>query len=202
MTSTKFAVCGALLAAMGCSHPRSEQPITVETARAPIAPATWTARCDGPVVIPAGTRITARLDESLRFSSSYPGQRFTAAVVTPVRAGRRCEAIPRGALIEGSIAAVSLGATPTLRLAFDRVDTVFGARPVMASLERSQQIDGALALAPARAERGSYDAVVQAAPERAIGGGPRDATQPLANEPELPVGSDLHLVLDRAVYLE
>lgn len=77
------------------------------------------------VVIPAGTELRIRLDQSVSTTRNHPGDRFTGSLVESVRYGTRI-ALPKGIPIAGTIqqSAPSTQATShaVLSIAVDRVE--------------------------------------------------------------------------------
>lgn len=106
---------GALVAAAGCAT-----GTRVESA-GEVAPAT---PFNG-AVLPTGTTMRVRLNESVGTVSSRVGDEFTATVVDPVRAQNGVDAVPLGSMIFGRVTglhhAVVPGEQSVIRLAFDSI---------------------------------------------------------------------------------
>jgi hypothetical protein len=56
--------------------------------------------------VPAGTRVHARLDQTLSTQSAEPGDRFTMTLETPVHNANHQVLVPRGTRLEGTVTAV------------------------------------------------------------------------------------------------
>ena len=106
---------GALAAVAGCA--RNAQ---VESSGevAPAVPANSS-------VVPAGTSMNARLNQSLGTSSSKEGDQFTATLTNAVMAQNGSTAIPVGATLFGHVTGLHAANLPTdqavIRLAFDSI---------------------------------------------------------------------------------
>jgi cytoskeletal protein RodZ len=61
------------------------------------------------VSVPAGTQLAIRIDHSLSSKSSHAGEPFTGEVVQPVTASDGSAVIPKGARVEGEVAAAHRG---------------------------------------------------------------------------------------------
>jgi BON domain len=57
-----------------------------------------------PIVVPAGTTVTVRVEQALSSKTSKPGQTFLATVAQPVSVGGR-SAIPSGSTVSGTVVA-------------------------------------------------------------------------------------------------
>jgi hypothetical protein len=122
--------------------PRGAQPGGTQASPQPNQPAPPPA----PVVIPAGTRISVRLDEPLGSKISVPGQAFRATVADDVIVNG-LDLIPRGAHAEGTvIEAKALGhfkGGALLELRLGRIRTDSGSYPVATStMERTERGKG------------------------------------------------------------
>jgi len=83
------------------------------------------------VYAPAGERVTIRLDRQLDTGTSSAGESFVAHLVDPLRAADGRVLATPGASLEGHIESIDLGAAAArMRLAFDRIETVRGVRPL------------------------------------------------------------------------
>lgn len=75
--------------------------------------------------VPAGTAMTARLNQSLGTSVSKEGDQFTATLTNPVVAQNGATAIPAGAIAFGHVTGLHAATLPTdqavIRLAFDSI---------------------------------------------------------------------------------
>jgi len=76
-------------------------------------------------VLPAGTSMTARLNQALGTSASKEGDQFTATVTDAVVAQNGATAVPSGAMIYGHVTGLHTATLPTdqavIRLAFDSI---------------------------------------------------------------------------------
>ena len=76
-------------------------------------------------MLPAGTTMTARLDQSLGTSASKEGDQFTATVTNAVVAQNGATAVPNGAMLYGHVTGLHAATLPTdqavIRLAFDSI---------------------------------------------------------------------------------
>lgn len=125
-----------LLALMtfGCTERRASTPppagpVVVQTAE--------------PGVIPPGTNLVMRTNETIRTDQAIPGRTFSATVAEPVQNARGSVLIPRGAPAELIVAQVDTGGIatePTLQLALHSV-TVGGKRYPVASAGTEVQTD-------------------------------------------------------------
>jgi hypothetical protein len=108
-------VAGALGALAGCA--RNAQ---VESS-GEVAAATPANRS----VLPAGTTMTTRLNQSLGTSASKEGDQFTATVTNAVVAQNGTTAVPSGAMLYGHVTGLHAATLPTeqavIRLAFDSI---------------------------------------------------------------------------------
>jgi hypothetical protein len=81
-------------------------------------------------MLPAGTSMTARLNQSLGTSASKEGDQFTATVTNAVVAQNGATAVPSGAMLYGHVTGLHSATLPTdqavIRLAFDSIS--FGGR--------------------------------------------------------------------------
>jgi hypothetical protein len=88
--------------------------------------------------VPAGTSMTARLDQSISTASSRSGDSFSATVLNPVFALDGSIAVPAGSLWHGHITGIHSSSTPgeqsLIRLAFDDVQMHGNTYPVTASI--------------------------------------------------------------------
>jgi len=96
----------------------------------PHEPTVWTVPCS----VGAGTRFTARTDNTLGTESSQPGQPFTSRVVTPVMSSCGRDYISAGAVLRGRVALAQQGAPPVLVLTLTDADTAVGSRPISATV--------------------------------------------------------------------
>jgi hypothetical protein len=89
-------------------------------------------------VLPAGTSITARLNQSLGTSASKEGDQFTATVTDAVVAQNGATAVPSGAMLFGHVTGLHTANLPTdqavIRLAFDSIGVNGRAFPFDASI--------------------------------------------------------------------
>jgi len=96
------------------------------------APAPAPAPTPAPVarIVPSGTAIAVRVDQTLSTDANNVGDSFTATVADPVIAGDGRVLIPAGATVRGRVTAVSasghVGETAVIKLAFEAVS--FGGR--------------------------------------------------------------------------
>jgi hypothetical protein len=88
--------------------------------------------------LPAGTSMTARLDQSIGTASSHTGDTFSATVVNPVYAQDGSVVIPAGTILHGHITGVHNASIPgeqsVIRLAFDDLQMHGRTFPVTASI--------------------------------------------------------------------
>ena len=89
-------------------------------------------------VLPAGTSMTARLNQSLGTSASKEGDLFTATVTNAVMAQNGATAVPSGAMLYGHVTGLHAATLPTdqavIRLAFDSIGFNGRTYPVDASI--------------------------------------------------------------------
>jgi len=76
-------------------------------------------------VLPIGTTMRTRLNESIGTRSSHEGDEFTATVMESVRASNGVDAVPVGSMLFGRVTGLHHSAVPgeqaVIRLAFDSV---------------------------------------------------------------------------------
>src|SRR5262245_66225107 len=76
-------------------------------------------------VLPAGTTMRVRLNESVGTRSSHEGDQFTATVTEAVRASNGVDAVPVGSMLFGRVTGLHSGNVPgergVIRLAFSRL---------------------------------------------------------------------------------
>jgi hypothetical protein len=76
-------------------------------------------------VLPAGTSMNVKLNESVGTVSSHEGDQFTASVVDNVRAENGANAVPAGSVLFGRVTglhqSVAPGERAVIRLAFDSI---------------------------------------------------------------------------------
>jgi hypothetical protein len=88
--------------------------------------------------LPAGTSMSARLNQSISTTSSRSGDTFNATVVNPVYAQDGTVAVPAGTILHGHITGVHNTTTPgaqrLIRLAFDDIQMRGRTIPVTASI--------------------------------------------------------------------
>jgi hypothetical protein len=106
---------GSLAALGGCAR-NAQVESTGE-----VAPATPADRS----VLPAGTAMTARLNQSLGTAASKEGDQFTATLTNAVVAQNGTTAVPSGAMLFGHVTGLHSATLPTdqavIRLAFDSI---------------------------------------------------------------------------------
>jgi len=114
MSAKLVAAALALLGAVACRMARVETGPGGQPAPLPTAGA-----------IPAGTRMTVELDQTLSTERSRVGDRFTARVTTPLVAADGQVVVPRGAVVSGTITGLDdsdhLGDIAAIRIHFDRL---------------------------------------------------------------------------------
>lgn len=82
-----------------------QAPNTAPSSNAPVAPAAANANAQPapqPLIIPAGTSITVRLQQSLSSASASPGERFEAVIDRPVIVDERI-VLPVGTMVMGHV---------------------------------------------------------------------------------------------------
>jgi hypothetical protein len=122
-----------LIAAVGCGKKPEETSgatgttgtaATDSTNASAKAPALMERLTSKPVILPEGTVLTVRLNETVSSKNNNSGDRFTATVEEPVEAGGKV-VIPKGASVTGTVTeAKALGkikGAATLRLVLDSV---------------------------------------------------------------------------------
>jgi hypothetical protein len=122
-----------LIAAAGCGKKPEETSgatgttgtaATDSTNASAKAPALMERLTSKPVILPEGTVLTVRLNETVSSKNNNSGDRFTATVEEPVEAGGKV-VIPKGASVTGTVTeAKALGkikGAATLRLVLDSV---------------------------------------------------------------------------------
>lgn len=114
MTRQLMFTCAALAAAACASNTRVESAGEV----APATPATA-------AVLPAGTTMNVRLNETVGTVSSHEGDHFTATVSTDVVAQNGAVAVPSGSMLYGRVTGLHASTIPgqqsVIRLAFDSI---------------------------------------------------------------------------------
>jgi hypothetical protein len=105
------------------AKPAVAKPATTTTAAAP-APAK-TAAPPKPIIVPAGTMLSAELITPLSTKTARKGDRFQAKLGAPVIVDGQT-AVPAGALVEGYVVekvsgSKEIGAIPSLTLTFDKL---------------------------------------------------------------------------------
>jgi hypothetical protein len=152
---------GALAALAGCARNAQVESSGEVTAATPANRS----------VLPAGTAMTARLNQSLGTSGSKEGDQFTATVTNAVVAQNGATAVPAGAMLFGHVTGLHSATLPTdqalIRLAFDSI-SVNG---------RTVPFDGSITNVAVRNESGNpstsstvRDAAVGAAAGAVLGG--------------------------------
>lgn len=88
--------------------------------------------------LPAGTEMTAKLDQTLATASSHSGDTFSATVVNPVYAQDGMVAVPAGSVLHGRITGIHNATTPgqnsLIRLAFEDIQMRGKTYPLTASV--------------------------------------------------------------------
>jgi hypothetical protein len=88
--------------------------------------------------LPAGTSMSARLDQSIGTASSHDGDTFSATVVNPVYAQDGSVAVPAGSILHGHVTGVHGAKIPgeqsVIRLAFDDLQMHGRTYPLTASI--------------------------------------------------------------------
>lgn len=168
-----------------------------------------------PVVVPAGTTLTLRLEDTLSSHETPVGASFTGQVVQEVSVDGRL-AVPAGSIVRGHVteahAAEKIGGRARLSLAFDELETPEGeAVPISARLAQKGKsevgkdaaiiggstIGGAiLGEAIDEGEGGIVGAVVGGI------GGTIGALKTKGKPVVLPTGTMLHIALESSVTLE
>ncbi|HSQ31528.1 MAG TPA: hypothetical protein VLN49_16845 [Gemmatimonadaceae bacterium] len=99
-----------------------------------VAPATPSSRS----FLPAGTSMTAQLNQSLGTTSSHEGDHFTATLVDPVVATNGATAVPAGAVVHGHVSGLHSATLPgeqsVIRLDFDSLSFSGNTYPFDASI--------------------------------------------------------------------
>ena len=89
-------------------------------------------------VVPAGTSMSARLNQSLGTSASKEGDHFTGTLTNAVMAQNGATAIPVGAMVYGHVTGLHAATLPTdqavIRLAFDSISFFGRSFPFDASI--------------------------------------------------------------------
>jgi hypothetical protein len=125
--STVFVIAGAALS-VACA---TGTQVTAGGEVAPVRPinADW---------LPAGTSMSARIDQSIGTSSSHNGDTFSATVLNPVYAQDGSVAVPAGSLLHGHITGVHHATVPgeqsVIRLTFDDLQMHGRTYPLTASI--------------------------------------------------------------------
>ena len=154
-------IAGALTLAAGAGCARNAQ---VESS-GEVAPATPANRS----VLPAGTSMTARLNQSLGTSASKEGDQFTATVTNAVMAQNGATAVPSGAMLYGHVTGLHSATLPAdqavIRLAFDSIGFNGRTYPVDASVIDPSRItsrlnSGRLNLEPSRFSASRREAMI------------------------------------------
>ncbi len=158
---------------------------------------------------PAGTRLQARLGETLDTLVTEIGQPFTAKVEGEVLDRRGRVLVPAGALVRGKVVSVGSPAAPRIGLTVETIETTAGTAPLYAAL-REEGRRTYLGPEPARPETDSlcrragtesdpfcdsyvYMIYSDTAPPHGFGRPP--ATDDRPREVRLPQGARLVLVL-------
>ncbi|MBI2393662.1 MAG: hypothetical protein HYV09_29055 [Deltaproteobacteria bacterium] len=172
----------AVAAALGCAKDR-----TMRVQDRPLAAALASER----PTVPAGTDFTVALNDGLATSLHTPESVFTAIVTRPIMTPRGEVLVPKGAILRGRVVAVEHAPTPTLRLAFDSIDTTHGLAPISAQITEDQA-GFTVATEEADPSVTGWDSAIQApALGPGMGGGPPDEARELV----LPAGTELKLRL-------
>lgn len=89
--------------------------------------------------LPAGTTMTARLNQSIGTAMSHDGDRFTLTVVDPVIAQDGSVAVPAGATVTGHVSGIHTAKLPgeqsVIRLTFDELNVNGRRYPFTGSVE-------------------------------------------------------------------
>jgi len=100
MRRAAFATGAILLVLSGCKTPQTQTDANGASAAPASAPVPVASA--PPVVIPQGTLVEARVNETLSTATNRPGDSFTASLVLPLDMGGR-EVFPRGTRIRGHV---------------------------------------------------------------------------------------------------
>jgi hypothetical protein len=87
--------------------------------------------------VPAGQRLTVRLDRPLDTAASRRGERFDATVQQPLFDSSGAVLVPAGAKLHGHLHSVAGTTGERLRLRFEGIDTVLGFAPVSARIDHA-----------------------------------------------------------------
>jgi hypothetical protein len=127
----------ALAAGCAATQPRAAIVNTPSYAAAPPAPASNAQTIAG-AYVPSGTHLVAQLDNTIATGQSYPGQPFSARVVTPLLDADGREIVPEGARLVGRVTAADpghrYGQGAVIGLAIEGISTPRGTTPLSAQV--------------------------------------------------------------------
>jgi hypothetical protein len=149
--------------------------------------------------VPANTTFRVTMNDTLSSAVSYPGQTFSATLITPLISSDLRVAAPTGAQVNGHVVAVQSGREPRVAVAFDSIETRIGTFRIEA--HANEAFDAPFAMAPSREpEEADADAVFRPG-GGAIGGGPlpEDMEEGRTTMVVIPKSSELELVLTSPV---
>ena len=183
------------MAAAGCAAPVAS---TGSQRVRPIEHAT----VQGPIV-PAGTRIAVRLEQSLDTMETARGQQFSAVVQEPVADSGGTVIVPAGSRIRGTVHSVAGATGPRLRLRFDGIETTRGFTPLPA---RNSASNAQLYTGPAEIATAPYYYSGWYGYRMPYGGGPVNGyvladgyDVYLPRDVHVPAGGTMELTLTRAL---
>lgn len=151
--------------------------------------------------VPAGTDFTVTLNERIASTSAMPGTTFTATVQKPLVGSDGLVLVQQGATLRGRVVAVDGGQAPSMKLAFDSVETVDGTAPVSARIAAADEYGFTVGAFDYDPDVVGYDSVLYPGTiGPGMGGGPIEPPAPEATEIVIPTGGELKLVLTRPLW--
>lgn len=177
-------------AAFGCATTQStyDRPVPTEakTRPAPMG------------VVEAGSDVYGTLDDTLSTRTCKAGDAFVLHVVQPVSTNDGRVVIQPGAIVHGHVVEVNGAPNPSLRVAFDTIETSAGPQRFEATLLDA----GKFAIVGVAPRNANYDSTLTPplGPYSSVGGGPPPGELQGADEPPtyhlvIPRGAELHLML-------
>ncbi len=144
----------------------------------------------------ANSTFRVSMNDSLSSSNAYPGETFTATLLTPLMSNDAKMAAPVGTRVNGHVVSVQREPEPRIALAFDTIETPGGMLRIEA--HATNAIDAPFAIASMREARDVQADAMLHPSGGAIGGGPlpEGLEEGQTTRVIVPKSSQVELVLD------
>lgn len=132
MSFTKVALAASVVVSVACS--RGPNPPPPKIAKGGLEELSINSRV---AEVPANAKFRVIMNDALSSTTSYPGQTFTATLVTPLMSNDARMAAPTGSRVNGHVVSVQTEPEPRIAVAFDTIDTPGGLQRIEAHAAHS-----------------------------------------------------------------